>query len=147
MTGGGSVDTEDENIYTGVQGSPSSGNRGGNGLWVKKRDELQAKFESLRDCRRTAYLTTTSNHNCKAFEKSPLDVRIEDLMCMQLSSIPQSKISVYNSTALSKRKEVEKALKIKNNPEKEVQMKKFLNSLFEDRVDLEPWVNEIEIIN
>jgi hypothetical protein len=26
-------------------------------------------------------------------------------------------------------------------------MKKFLNSLFEDRVDLEPWVNEIEIIN
>jgi hypothetical protein len=42
---------------------------------------------------------------------------------------------------------VEKALKIKNNPEKEVQMKKFLNSLFEDRVDLEPWVNEIEIIN
>jgi hypothetical protein len=39
---------------------------------------------------------------------------------MQLSSIPQSKISVYNSTALSKRKEVEKALKIKNNPEKEI---------------------------
>lgn len=120
MTGGGSIDTEDENIFTGNQGSPSSGNRGGSGLWVKKRDELQTKFESLRDCRRTAYLSNSSNHSCKTLEKSPLDVRIEDLMCMQLSSVPQSKISVYNSTALSKRKEVEKALKIKNNPEKEI---------------------------
>ncbi len=40
FTGGGSVDTEDEHLFTGGHASPSSGTRGLNIQWTKKRDEL-----------------------------------------------------------------------------------------------------------
>ena len=92
-----------------------------NGVWRKKREELLAKFESIRDCRRAAYMS----HQCKEAEKSPHDLRIEDFLCMQLANTPQSKSAMLNTGVLEKRREVERALKIKNNPEKEVQMKKF----------------------
>ena len=71
MTGGGSIDTEDENMYIGGQGSPSSVNRVPSGMWIKKKAELQAKLESIRDCRRTAYLSANTNHSCNSFEKNP----------------------------------------------------------------------------
>lgn len=87
MTGGGSIDTEDEQ-FTGGQASPSSANRTNNGQWIKKRDELQAKLESLRDCRRAAYILNNSSHACKEQEKAPLDLRIEDFICMQLANTP-----------------------------------------------------------
>jgi hypothetical protein len=41
ITGGGSVDTDDENMFTVGNASPSSGIRGANFTqWTKKRDEL-----------------------------------------------------------------------------------------------------------
>ena len=47
---GSAIDTEDEINNQGGLGSPSSAARQNAGLWLKKRDELISKFESLRDC-------------------------------------------------------------------------------------------------
>ena len=71
-----------------------------------------AKFESIRDCRRTAYQSKT-DHGCNEDHKSkdPLSLKIEDLMCMQLNNTQVSSSAVINTNVVQKRLDLELAIK------------------------------------
>jgi hypothetical protein len=66
-----------------------------------------------------------SNHNCKdEASKNPIDLRIEDFLCMQLNNTSSSKIGTptMNTSVNQKKREIETALKLHHcdNPEKHV---------------------------
>ena len=67
---------------------------------------------------------------------------------MQLNNTQVSSSAVINTNVVQKRLDLEQAIKAKSSsqPEKIEQMQKFLNTLFDDQVDYEPWAHEIEIV-
>lgn len=78
----------------------------------------------------------------------PIDLKIEDIISLPIAN-SKSSLASKGIAGLQYKDSLENLIKpsLKGKPERQRQMQKFFDILYDSRIDLEPWVQENEIIN